>query len=275
MRNRTWLGGAFVAALSVPAFAAGDVTVAVDPVTSVLRITGDALDNNIEVTSDGTTGSYTVTGVNGTTVNSGAAAASVTGARAVVVAMGAGSDHVELTGIRIRGNLSVRLDDGDDDLVMTNVILNPRWRAGIRCGTGNDHVIVQGSSQIQGSLVVRGDAGDDDVQFLNSEFLARVRLDLGSGNDGVKIDGCDFEDRSLLQVEARAGEDTLELQSSTFHNDVFADLGRDDDHAILDNSDFSQDVDISGGGGGGDDLSLRAGNDFNRNHVPGFHSFEE
>ena len=74
MRPRHLLGIASVAALAAPAFAAGDVIVSVDPLTLAVRITGDALDNDIQITSDGTAGSYTVTGRNGTTVNLGASA---------------------------------------------------------------------------------------------------------------------------------------------------------------------------------------------------------
>jgi hypothetical protein len=274
MRLNPWLCAAFTAALAAPAFAAGDVAVVVDATTSTLRITGDALDNDIEITSDGTPGSYTVTGKSGTTVNLGASAA-VAGVRGFAVTMGDGADRVEFTSLRIRGNVGVRLDAGEDVLVLNGVETTPRARIAVRGGDGNDRVTVQGTSEIRGPLTVLGEAGNDTVQLLNTEFLNRVRVDTGVGDDTVTVDTCQLQDRSRLEVEMRAGNDKVELLSSDFHNDVEVDLGRGEDEATLDNSNYSQDVDVSGGAGGDDDLSLRSGNDFNRNHPPGFHAFED
>ena len=275
MRQKHWLGTAFVAALGVPAFAAGNVDVVLDPATATLRVVGDGLDNDIEVTFDGVPNEFTVTGRNGTTVNL-LGAVSLGGARNIDISMGDGADRVDCTDLRMRGALRVRLDAGNDTLVMSGLVTSRRGRVAVKCGDGADNVILQGNSQLGAAFVVLGQEGNDDITLRNSVFDARVKLDSGLDNDKIVLDACNLQGGAKLQVGMKDGADSLELLNSDFHDDVRADLGRDEDHCVLDDSDFSQDVDIDGGGGGGDDdLSVRDGNEFNRNHAPDFDGFED
>jgi hypothetical protein len=275
MRQKHWLGAAFVASLAVPAFAAGNVEVAVDPSNATLRIIGDGFDNDVEVTYNGTEGSYTVAGRNGTSINAIETFVSVTGAKSIDIAMGDGADRIDLTDTRVRGAVRAKLDAGNDTIVLSGLVTSRRGRVAVKCGDGNDSVIVQGNGQLGAAVVVAGQEGNDSFTLRSSEFLARVKLDGGVGDDSMVIDNCAFQDRARLNVATKDGNDSLELLNSDFHNDVIADMGRDEDHCVLDDSDFSQDVEIDGGGGGDDDLSLRDGNEFSRNHAPDFDSFEE
>ncbi|MCE9635475.1 MAG: hypothetical protein K8T90_07195, partial [Planctomycetes bacterium] len=98
------LGGILALTLAPAAFAAGgNVTVSV-LATGVLNITGDSGDNQISITPNGMN-SFIVTGLNGTTVNL-TASATTTGVRSIRAFMGAGDDVVDVTGGRIRGDLS-------------------------------------------------------------------------------------------------------------------------------------------------------------------------
>lgn len=269
MRTRMWIAAAALCAWAAPAAAAGDVTAIVDPTNGELRITGDALANDIEITWDGTPGGYVVTGRDGTTVN-GAASFTADGARGILVNFGAGNDRLAVTQARVRGALRVRGDEGDDAIVLNGVRL--RGRAAIRGGAGADSVSVIAQCVFNSTFNFNAEGGDDSIDAHDSEFRNRVRLDAGAMSDTMRFTNCNWGGQARFEVEARTGDDTLEIQGSDFDNRVEVDMGKDDDHVILEGSDFHDEVDFSGGGGE-DDLSVRSGVDFRG--VPGFHAFEE
>jgi len=269
MRTRMWIAAAAVFASAVPAAAEGNMTAVVDPTTGELRIAGDELSNDIEITWDGTPGGYVVTGRNGTTVN-GAASFTADGARGILVDFFGGNDRLTVSETRIRGALRVRGGDGDDAVTLNGAKL--RGRAAIRGGLGADRVVLIGASVFNSTFVFNAEGGDDTIDARNAEFRNRVRVDSGSGNDTMMFTDCDWQGFARFEVEARTGDDTLEMTNCELDNDMFVDMGRDDDHVVLDDSDFNGEVDVSGGGGH-DDLSVRSGVSFRG--APGFHAFED
>ena len=88
MKPSHLLAAAFALSLATPVFAAGgDVTAVV--VGGTLTITGDTGDNEIAVTPGGA-GEFTVTGLNGTTVNL-TTDSTLSGVRTIQADMGAGA----------------------------------------------------------------------------------------------------------------------------------------------------------------------------------------
>jgi hypothetical protein len=270
MNAKLFLALAIAPLLAAVAMADGNVVVAVDPETRELRITGDALPNDVEVTSDGGGGAYTVTGRNGTTVNLLASVA-VTDVRAFLVDTGDGADTVALTSTPIRSSLRVRLGEGADTLVMNGVRI--RGRTAIRCGGGNDHVVARGGSVFLGTVTVSGNGDDDNIELLDAVFNARVQVNAGSGENIVLARGATFERHALLQVVCGDGTDLFEVDHCSLDNDLKVDLNGGDDQAILSDTNFGEDVSVNGGGGGNDDLSSRTGNNFSG--IPSYRSFEE
>lgn len=266
MTGKFLLAAGLMAASAAPALADGNVAAVVSPVGE-LQITGDASDNAIEVTQDGA-GSFTITGKNGTTVNA-LPSVSVTGVRGFLLGMGAGADSVELTNLRIRASLRVRLDEGADVLRMTG--MGVRGRTAIHGGDGADQIIASNGCAFRGIVTFWGDEGNDDIRVNDSTFATRLRVDGGAGDDQMLVQDSNFGEIAKVEVEGRDGEDTLEVKDCTFDDDVEVDMGGDDDHAILDDCNFNRRVDVSGGGGR-DDLSQRSGNNYD--HIPRFRHFE-
>jgi hypothetical protein len=269
MKRELWLAGALVAASAASAAADGDVQASVDPATFELRVLGDGADNTIEITSTGTAGGYTITGKNATTVN-GQPSFVVSNAAAFLLNMGAGSDRVELTQIRVRSALRVRLGDGSDTVVMQGVRV--RARAAFLGSIGDDRVVAN-ECVFRGSFYVRGSHGNDSVEMVNSFVMNRLRADLGGGDDSMAMTNTKLEDFARFEFEGRTGADRLDLIDCTFRNDVDVDMGRHDDELKIEDTNFNEEFDATGGSGGDDDLSLDSDNNFRR--VPGFRSFED
>jgi hypothetical protein len=258
---------ALVLALAAPAKAAGDVVVAVDPGTTVLRITGDGSDNDIAITPGAVTGEFVVTGRNGTTVNL-AESGVFANVRTVVVSMSSGNDIVAVSDVRIRGGLSVRLGDGDDTVTLTGTLV--RGRTVLRGGLGNDRLVAQGGATFPGTFTAFGGEGADTVEFVNSAAWGHTIVNTGSGDDTLTMQNSDFEDE--VQIFLRAGNDTFLAENCDFEDDFEIECGVGDDHVTIDDCEFKRDVEVTGNSGD-DDLSLHSGNDFQR--VPRFRSFED
>ncbi|MCE9635895.1 MAG: hypothetical protein K8T90_09335 [Planctomycetes bacterium] len=256
---RVWIAavlGLAVAVASSPA-ARADGNVSVASSGGVLRIVGDAADNSVVVTSGGTEGAFTVTGTGGTTVNSGASA-TVTGVRGVSADMGDGADRLELTGMRIRTDVRVKLGGGPDVLVMSK--LRVRGIVVVRCGLGDDRVSAEDDSIFARDFTVLGSDGNDVVDFLDSQCKGRLRVDSGNNSDTIRLENSHFFGN--VSVEARGGDDDLELDDSDFDRHVDADMGGGEDSVTIRGSDFDDTVELDGGGGPRDEFDLRSDNHF-------------
>lgn len=259
---RLWIvavvGTLAAAALASPARADGNVVVSVASPGGVLRIVGDTSGNSVVVTSDGTEGAFTVTGAGGTTVNGGASA-SVTGVRGVSADMGDGGDRLELSGMRVRTDVRVKLGAGPDVFVMSS--MRVRGVVAVRCGLGDDRVAVDTGTILARGFTVFGSDGNDTVDVRDAQVKGRLRVDAGNNSDTIRLADSHFFGN--VSVEARGGDDDLDLDGSDFDDQVDADLGGGDDSVTIADCDFDDSVELDGGGGRGDDLDLRSGNHFN------------
>ena len=268
MTARFWLAGALALGLSASALAAGDVQITVDLTTNELRATGDGSGNEISIAEGSSLGTYTVTGLNGTTVN-GAASDDFDGIRGFVINLAQGNDRVVMSPTLVRGNLRIILGEGADTVSLDGVRVH--GRTAIRGGPGSDRVVTDGNCVFRSFLFI-GASENDTVEVRNSAFLDRFRIDLGFGDDDLVMENCYYGDNARVEIEARQGDDDLDILDCTFDNDVFVDMGSDDDHVDLEDSNYNEDADISGGGGNDDDLDTDSHNNFH--HFPGYHSFE-
>jgi hypothetical protein len=248
-----------LAALAASAFADNDVAGVVTG--KMLTLTGDAFSNYVTITPGGATDAFTVTGVNGTTVN-GAAAATFLGVRSVTVAMGAGDDRVDLTSLKVRGNVKIRLDDGNDSVYFTATSI--RGKTFVRCGAGTDTVRTDGGAIFYGSFSARGDAGNDELQVVNAQFRSRLHVEGGNDDDHVLVQSVVTKPGVRAEVFCGHGLDLVELLFSQFGDDVFVDAGPDNDRVRLAFSSFALQLSAFGGTGADDVLSVEGGNSFTR-----------
>jgi hypothetical protein len=262
------LAAVVLVAFAGPARAANQVTAEVTGRRLVVR--GNEESNWVTITRGGATDTYVVTGVGGATVN-GAASATFEHVVNITVAMGEGDDRVDLTSLVVRGEVLLRLDDGNDQLYMSGCTV--MQRTAIRGDAGTDLVRADGSCKFYGSFRVRGDAGNDEILAVSSTFLGRVRLDGGGDDDHLLLQGVKTGPLARAEAHGGKGHDNVELLSSQFQNDAFVDVGRDDDRTRLNACQFQRDCRVFGGDGLHDVLSLEAGNTYARIRV--LDGFEE
>lgn len=265
---RELIGVAVLVALSAPAFA-GDV--AASMTGKKLTLTGDDAANAIAISKGPKTDAYVVTPAAGTTVNGEAAAATFEGVRSITIAMGAGNDRVDVGAIDLRGDLRIRLDDGDDAVYLTGTVV--RGRTVVRGGAGADTVRMDTGAVFHGPVRVLGESGNDDVQLVGAQFRNRIRVEGGGDDDHVLAQGVVCDTLSRFEFFGGRGHDSAELVLSQFGNEVFVDLGSDEDRLRLAASRFTLDIEAFGGSGVDDVLVLDAGNVFLR--LKTFDGFEE
>lgn len=241
------------------ALALGDVVVVADPLTGRLDVTGGDGDEAIEITSAGPEDSFVIAGQEGTTVN-GLPSVTVTGVQRFVVKMGAGSDSVTLTRIRIGSHLNLNGGSGRDALVMDEVTV-----AGITKvygGRGDDRIVAKTGSEFRRRLMIYAGDGNDAVRVQDVDCRNRLYVDAGRGHDDVDLVDSDFGEKA--EVKGFAGNDDLDVDDCDFDEafQVRMSDGRDD--VRIEDSHFDDDVELDGGDGDDDELDFDGGNHFDR-----------
>lgn len=264
-----WLAFLLLLVAAASAYADGNVTAAVEGRRLVLQ--GDAGSNWVTIAPGGTSGGYTVTPVNGATVNGASAAQTFRGVRSIVARMGAGDDRVDVGAIKLRGALKIVLEDGNDQVYLTGCAIRGAVR--IRCGAGTDTVRTDSPAIFYGSFRARGEKGNDELQAVNAQFRGRLRVDAGDDDDHVLLQGLTCTSAAPVEVYSGPGLDLVELFSDQFGTDAFIDTGPDDDKVRLLNTRCTGDVSVFGGIGEDDVLSLESGNVFSRTRT--LDGFEE
>ena len=257
-----------VAALSAPALA-GDVAASMSG--KMLTLTGDDAANVIAIAKGTKTDAYVVTPAAGTTVNGNAGAATFEDVRSITISMGAGNDRVDVGAADIRGDLRIRLDDGDDAAYLTGTVV--RGRTVVRGGAGADTVRADTGARFHGPVRVLGEAGNDELQFVGAQFRDRLRVEGGGDDDHVLVQASTFTELSRFEFWGGRGHDSADLVLAQFGNEAFVDLGPDEDRLRIAGSQFTLDLEAFGGRGAADVLVLEAGNVFKR--LTAFDGFEE
>ena len=217
---------------------AGNVVASV--VDGKLVILGDRDDNAIKITQIDP-GIYTVSGLDGTTVND---VASFTNTEAltgsVKISMKAGADAVVIhpdDPVTLPKNLKVRMGRGDDGVCLEQLTVTGNTK--IKTGAADDDVDIEGST-FQGLFKLNTRSGDDRVAVSESQFDGEVELKTRSGKDVVVVGDATFADA----VEARLGDnrDTMYVGDSVFEKAVEVHGGhRPDTLKVLADNTFNTD----------------------------------
>ena len=236
-----------------------------------LLVTGSAGADAITISKGTKTDSYVLTPGAGTTIYGEAAPLTFEGVRSITMFMGLGDDRVDVGAIDLRGHLRVRLDDGNDTVVLTGTVV--RGRTVLRGAAGADTMKAEGSSRFHGPVRVLGEQGNDDVQFVGAEFRNRLRVEGGNDDDRLLLQGAICRETSRFEFWGGRGHDNAELVLSQFGHDAIVDLGPDEDRLRIAGSQVTLDVEAFGGSGFDDVLVLDPGNVFLR--LTTFDGFEQ
>jgi len=215
---------------------AGNVAATFSAVTGTLTLTGDALDNDITITTSSL--QTIVAGNNGTLVN-GSPSQAFTGVSHIVIRLNQGNDKLYFgvqgasTGgnsFTIPGNLTIDLGAGDDDLTFSDSTVG--GNTVIRGRQGTDSVVFGDSSSVafSGNVTVLLEQGND---FFGTSFVGghifgnNLVIDGGQDGDFLLVDGADVA-AGTLTMRGGAGDDGLYVQGSTVKK-LLMDAGAGDD----------------------------------------------
>jgi VCBS repeat-containing protein len=219
-RRRTFLG---IENLEERTVLAGNVTASVTG--GYLYLFGDAGDNQISVTRNGSAG-VTIASLDGTTKINGSTSlqlGSVT--NGIIAITGNGDDVLEIKGsstavFRTFGSTSINTGNGDDIVRFTNY---STANLSVATGAGEDQLYADldpalnlsgGGLRVAGAAVISMGTEDDIVSIRNSVFGSNLVLDASLGNDSVDIRNTSFV--RLANLYGSLGTDTLNSVGNTF-----------------------------------------------------------
>jgi hypothetical protein len=165
-----------------------------------------------------------------------------------------GNDNVEMIEVMATAaNVSVRLDEGADQLTTTQVMIDS---LAFEAGSGNDQW-VDTESNYEGLVTADMDDGIDIVSMLFSEFESDFEVQLGAGETSfpelVELDSSTF--RGNVELRGSAGQHELLANDSSFIRRLDAFFGGGDD--IVSVSDSSINVTSILMGSGKDETTLK------------------
>lgn len=172
---------------------AGNVSVSFNE--GLLRILGDAEDNQISILGDGN-GNVTVTGLGDTTLNGGTNDLNFSGVKkSLEVWMRGGNDSVTISNLDLKRTAFIHMGDGDD-LLNVNA-LKTRRTTEIWAGAGNDQLNIENSTFKKAGYVAGG-AGDDTVNLADNYFGRKSIIGGGDGTDSLGGINNDVKSRSQV-----------------------------------------------------------------------------
>jgi hypothetical protein len=262
----------------------GDVTVTFVGSTRTGVITGDSLDNDIEVVQV-TEDVFQVTGLSGTTLNGGTDPLVIPGkVKHLKIRMGDGDDFVDATFIKLRrkgnidmgaGNdiltvtgpvdrhLTIKGGSGDDDIGVSGVTVARDLT--INAGDGVDMVVVWDSSA--GSTTINGGDGDDSLSVKNVT-TRKTTINGGDGANDVEVDNVTLA--RDLSIKTGDGADTVSVKNSTTGNTTIN--GGDGDNNVKVDTHTTGNADTEGNltiktGKGNDTIRTKAINAKGKVHI--------
>lgn len=172
---------------------AGNVSVSYND--GLLRILGDAEDNQISILGDGN-GNVTVTGLGDTTLNGATNELNFSGVKkSLEVWMRAGDDSITISNLDLKRTAYIHLGEGDD-LLNVNALKTKRTTE-IWAGAGNDQLNIENSTFKRAGYVAGG-TGDDTVNLADNYFGRKSII--GGGDDTDSLGGINNEVKSRSQV---------------------------------------------------------------------------
>jgi hypothetical protein len=241
---------------------AGDVAVSV--LNGDLRITGDAGANDVAVVQtmqNGAlvSGSFFVTGRNGTTINGQTSGRTFTGVtRDFNINMGGNDDHVTLgqesnlygpnNQFRVPRDLVLNVGSGNNSVLLNGLFI--ARNASISSGSATDRIYVH--AHVENDLTINSGGGADLVDVWNSFARHNLTIDTGInnasdvtvdlttmsiGNDATITTGAGRDSVYIteigvnhdLSIQTGANSDSVSITESAASDLLFADLGSGDD----------------------------------------------
>ena len=199
--------------LEVRSLLAGNVLASIQ--AGGLTLQGDNLDNDVRIDFDATT--FSISGLNGTTINGDASfsrpISEISGVNRIGISLGNGNDSLGVFGtLPERGFVGTTTVDS---------------------GAGNDVLFMDGDINLGGDLNIRTQAGDD-VVVLRGSTVADANIHTGAGNDRVGL--LDVTVVDDLFIDASAGADIVGVAGLAVGDKTRVVLGSGDDTLLSDGS---------------------------------------
>ena len=268
LENRALLAGNVLASLS----------------GSHLSVTGDAVDNSVEVTvvdNQVVLRGLSNTSINGSTALFVIAANTDTAPGNITIQTGAGNDSVIFSGnVKVSGTTWLDGGIGNDTLSVDGATFRQEFNIFGRAG--NDTISVQnattegllrikgksGDDQIRltnvtanGEIRIEGNKGVDSVSFDNVTANSSIKINTGTGNDTINVKGATLN--GGLRIRTKQGTDTLIMDGNTVRGQVAANMGRDSDSVqLLNTNTFHNAFHVQSGDGNNDTVSLGTATNF-------------
>jgi len=187
----------------------------------LLQITGDTDSNHIRI-EETAPNVITVTGLGGTTVNSG------------ITPVMMAAPVIEM--------VFARMGDGDDKVGVMNLSLddNQNGQLYVEGGDGEDRV---GLYNVQTRVSITVDTGQHDDMVRSYLTTTRhYRIATGAGNDGVAVEMFNV---GSMKITSDEGDDFMRANTGTVHMDMAMSSGVDDDVIQVWNVDVYRDLTVS------------------------------
>jgi hypothetical protein len=204
----------------------GNVTAALS--AGSLTVVGDAANNLIAVTQYAF-GDLLIQGLGGTMVNGqpllylrGATLAQAT------FAMQGGADQVQIQNLRLPGNLTLDLGDGNDTAWLTNISAGGNLT--VLGGAGDDSVFA--NYLTAGSLLVDGGVGINSLSLGQVTAAGNLSVISGIGADRVWVSGATAGN---LSVSTGDGADLITLYGVRVNHNLSVDAGTGNDSVAVTN----------------------------------------
>jgi hypothetical protein len=224
-----------------------------------LIIVGDSLDNDISITPGGASDEFVVEGFNGTTVNfSGGPALFIQIIGNLSIDMDDGDDDVIVQDVPVPSRLLVQLGDGDDTFDFTDGMVT--GNVSVKAGSGNDMVALS-TLLIGGTVIIKGENDADNIILDQVTVNRNLKLSGGDGDDEITVAGTS-EIVGTFKATGDRGFDQVNLQDSMFTNVVKVSLGSENDDIVLGGVTTGSKVRLDGGSGV-DTFTDDGGNAFN------------
>lgn len=245
--------------LEVRALLAGNVLASLSG--SHLSVTGDAVDNSVEVTvvnNQVVLRGLSNTTINGTTALFVIASGTDTAPGNITIQTGAGNDTVIFSrNVKVSGSTFLDGGAGNDALSVTGATFHQV--ISIFGREGNDTISVQNATT-QGLLRIKGNAGDDLISLTNLTANGEIRIEGNLGADGVSFNNVTAG--SSVKINTGRGDDNIVIRGSTLNGALRIRTKQDADMVLMDGNTVGGPVAINTGRDN-DSVQLRNVNTFN------------
>ena len=203
-----------------------------------LIVQGDSGNNQIRIAGSGT-GTVTVSGLNGTTINGSMYTRFYRVRDDVRLAFNRGGNNKVLLDGVTADDLSYKGGHGRDELGVRSGSLDD---VSVKTAGGNDRVLFQSVDGVD-SMNINTGHGRDDIGVAHS--TRNLTINSGHGHDGVVVAGSQHRQ---VSIKTGGGNDYATLYSARVTGDVKVQTGHGSDEFWVYNSDISGALNVHGGG---------------------------